>query len=287
MKKTIRLLCVMLVLIMTFSIGITAHASGAEPFMGEVIMYAFDYAPWSWAFTEGQIMNISGNSALFSLLGPAFGGNGSTTFALPDLRQDTPGENLKMHYSIALNGYFPDLGNGVSDGILSEVRLFPLAASGRYAANKWVRCDGGTLLVSSNSVLYSLMGNTYGGDDTHLGLPDLRAVEPEKMGYYLCVNGYYGLDLLESEGMLGEMRLLAGQYPSPPDTAKPCDGLLLSIAQNSALFSLLGTTYGGNGMHNFALPNTCAAGGDDSNLMNPLPGMQYYIFTEGFFPMRN
>lgn len=61
-----------------------------EPFIGEMIMVAFDYAPKGWASCNGQLLSISQNQALFSLLGTTYGGNGVTTFALPDLRSRVP-----------------------------------------------------------------------------------------------------------------------------------------------------------------------------------------------------
>lgn len=58
----------------------------AEPFIGEVALYGFDFAPNNWLRCEGQIMQISANQALFSLVGNFYGGDGRSTFALPDLR---------------------------------------------------------------------------------------------------------------------------------------------------------------------------------------------------------
>lgn len=57
-----------------------------EPFIGEIKIFAFDFAPRYHAYCAGQIMSIAQNTALFSLLGTTYGGNGQTTFALPDLR---------------------------------------------------------------------------------------------------------------------------------------------------------------------------------------------------------
>ncbi|WP_034045949.1 phage tail protein [Wocania ichthyoenteri] len=58
--------------------------------MGEIKMFAGNFAPRGWAFCEGQLLPISQNSALFSLLGTTYGGDGRTTFGLPDLRGRTP-----------------------------------------------------------------------------------------------------------------------------------------------------------------------------------------------------
>lgn len=62
----------------------------AEPFLGEIKMIGFGFAPRGWTTCDGQIMPISQNTALFSLLGTTFGGDGRTTFGLPDLRGRNP-----------------------------------------------------------------------------------------------------------------------------------------------------------------------------------------------------
>ena len=62
----------------------------SEPFIGEIIMFAGTYAPRDWAFCNGQLIQIIQNQALFSILGTSFGGDGRTTFGLPDLRCRVP-----------------------------------------------------------------------------------------------------------------------------------------------------------------------------------------------------
>jgi microcystin-dependent protein len=62
----------------------------ATPFVGEVKIVAFTFAPKGWSFCNGQFLPINQNQALFSILGTMYGGNGQTTFALPDLRGRTP-----------------------------------------------------------------------------------------------------------------------------------------------------------------------------------------------------
>src|ERR1044071_1085604 len=66
----------------------SAHAQ--EPFIGEIRWVGFNFAPRGWATCDGQIMSIAQNTALFSLLGTTYGGNGQTTFALPDMRGRAP-----------------------------------------------------------------------------------------------------------------------------------------------------------------------------------------------------
>jgi microcystin-dependent protein len=62
----------------------------SDPFIATIIMFGGNFAPRNWAFCSGQIMSIAQNTALFSILGTTYGGNGQTTFALPDLRSRVP-----------------------------------------------------------------------------------------------------------------------------------------------------------------------------------------------------
>lgn len=62
----------------------------SEPFLSEIRIFSFNYAPRSWAQCNGQLLPINQNQALFSLLGTTYGGNGQTNFALPDMRGNVP-----------------------------------------------------------------------------------------------------------------------------------------------------------------------------------------------------
>ncbi len=61
-----------------------------EPFLGQITLFPYNFAPVGWALCEGQLLPISQNAALFSLLGVQFGGDGKSNFALPDLRGRVP-----------------------------------------------------------------------------------------------------------------------------------------------------------------------------------------------------
>jgi len=78
----------------------------AEPFLAEIRMFAGNFAPRGWTFCNGQLLPIAQNQALFSLLGTTYGGDGRTTFALPDLRGRAP-----LH---------PGLGAGLTSRVLGE-----------------------------------------------------------------------------------------------------------------------------------------------------------------------
>ena len=62
----------------------------SDPFMGEIRIVGFNFAPRGWAFCNGQLMSLAQNTALFSLFGTTFGGNGTSTFALPNLEGRAP-----------------------------------------------------------------------------------------------------------------------------------------------------------------------------------------------------
>jgi microcystin-dependent protein len=62
----------------------------AEPFLGQIMIFAGNFAPRGWALCNGQLLAISQNTALFSILGTYYGGNGTTTFALPNLQGRVP-----------------------------------------------------------------------------------------------------------------------------------------------------------------------------------------------------
>lgn len=68
------------------ALPLPAAAQASEPFLGQIACFPYNFVPRGWAPLEGQILSIAQNTALFSLLGTMYGGNGQTTFALPDMR---------------------------------------------------------------------------------------------------------------------------------------------------------------------------------------------------------
>ena len=77
-----------------------------DTFIGTIMLFPYTFAPMGWLSCEGQVLNINQYQALYSLIGQQFpGGNGSTTFALPNLRGAEPIPNMK--YYIAMEGLYP------------------------------------------------------------------------------------------------------------------------------------------------------------------------------------
>ena len=119
----------------------------ADPFIGEIRMMAFTYPPKGWAQCNGQLMPINQNQALYSLIGPVWGGDGRTTFALPDLRGRAP-----IH---AGNGHF------LSERAGQEAHTLTLSAMPlhTHVANASAT-DGNTNLPGGN--LPAAAANVYG-----------------------------------------------------------------------------------------------------------------------------
>ena len=95
-----------------FQLPALVSADATEPFVGEIDIFAFNIVPKGWMSCDGQLLPISSNTALFSLLGATYGGDGKSTFALPDLNGTNPlGVNAegeeRGNYCIAVQGIYP------------------------------------------------------------------------------------------------------------------------------------------------------------------------------------
>ena len=109
MKKILK--SMVLALLVSFTLTPAAHA-GPEPYLGDVIIFAGGFAPRGWEFCNGQLLPIAGNEALFSILGVKYGGDGRTSFALPNLKDKgiriLPNSNTGFRqYIIAIQGEYP------------------------------------------------------------------------------------------------------------------------------------------------------------------------------------
>ncbi len=94
----------------------------SEPFLGMIMIVPYNFSPRGWAFCNGQILPIAQNTALFSLLGTTFGGNGQTTFALPDLRGRVPNSSGQ---GPGLSNY--DLGQvGGTESVTQTISQMPM-----------------------------------------------------------------------------------------------------------------------------------------------------------------
>ena len=169
---------------------------GAAPLIGSLALFGGNFAPDGWMAADGSLLSIRTYTALFEIIGTAFGGNGATDFALPDLNGAAPvgsgqgpglppvslGQKvggsvpgLGLNYLISTQGLYPtSSGSGAfpaNEQCLSQV----VAYAGAQAPQGWAACDGSLVPIESNPALFNMIGTTYGGDGaTDFALPDLR-----------------------------------------------------------------------------------------------------------------
>lgn len=154
----------------------------AQPYVGEIRMFGGNFAPAGWLFCEGQLLPISENETLFQLIGTTFGGDGESTFALPDLRGRLP-----MHQG---NGFILAETGGVEQITLSTSQIpnhthIPQANSGIAtstdpANNFWAAQPALLHYASAGTANINLAGNTLasaGGNQPH-----------ENRQPYLCIS---------------------------------------------------------------------------------------------------
>lgn len=118
----------------------------ADPFLAEIRIFPFNFAPKGWAWCNGQLLPLSQNTALFSLLGTTYGGNGMSNFALPDLQGRAPmhpgqGPGLSLHdlgetggseTTTLLESEIPSHSHGVMASVVNSQVITPTgAATGR------------------------------------------------------------------------------------------------------------------------------------------------------------
>ncbi len=218
--------------------GLTGPAGGSQPFfasapslglnyiiaeegnanaLGEIRLFAGNFAPGGWAFCDGQVIPIATNTALFTTIGASFGGDGRNTFGLPDLQGRAPrglqfatdlGAQVGFHSITLLNSQLP-------------AHTFPLPSGGTTGS------------VGQDQ--------PFDYDQPALGIQ-----------YIIALTGTYQ-STGSSGPVLGQIMPFAGV--NIPAGWAACNGQLLPIAPNAALFSVLLNEYGGDGKSNFALPD--------------------------------
>ncbi len=148
----------------------------AEPFLAEIRLFSFSFAPQGWAFCNGQLLPINQNQALFALLGTTYGGNGQTNFALPNLQARAPihfGTGGGASYSLGQAG-------GEQSHVLSIPELPPHTHTangsssapnqGSAAGGYWAAGPGAYASSSNAAMSASALGST-GGGQAHQNFP--------------------------------------------------------------------------------------------------------------------
>jgi microcystin-dependent protein len=242
-----------------------ALADGETPIMGEVVLFPYNFAPVGWRLCDGSLLSIADYGALFAIIGTTYGGDGQSTFALPNLKSrtvvgagqgpglpsyvlgQTGGTNLPLgvgqmpshSHSISPNAPSSNTGRAIS-----PLNNFPSAGVDKNRIPVMPFATGAPILVPA-------LANAGGS------LPHEQWPPYVKMNYCIATEGVFpsngGSGSMPDDSMIGDIKIFAGNFQ--PNGAPFCDGRLLQIMSNQALFSLLGTTYGGDGRNTFGLPD--------------------------------
>lgn len=167
-----------------------------EGYIGQVILFAGNFAPRSWAFCQGQLLPISQNTALFSIIGTMYGGDGRTTFALPDLRGRVaigPGQGPGLsNYSIGQKGGSESVTLTVNEIPAHTHSVSPLAKNGggddtNPGGNKWMATASTDLYAeSTNTNMGASPSTPTGGGGAHNNIQPYLAIS-----YVICLQGIF------------------------------------------------------------------------------------------------
>jgi len=247
-------------LAMTYMIaddGAPFVGTGVTPILGQVQAFAGNFAPSGWLQANGQSLLIDEHEALFNLIGTTYGGDGVTTFALPD---------LQGRVAVGAGGEF---GLGETGG--QEANFLALS----QLPNHDHELPGGGFTDPAGG------GQAFSNMQPYLGLNYMIALQ----GLFPCRNADVGCSMPDTEPFLGEIMLYSGSLI--PNGWALAHGQLLPIAQNQALFALLGTQFGGDGRTTFALPDfrgVTAIGANDLFPVGTKVGQQFATLTEDQMP---
>jgi microcystin-dependent protein len=242
-------------LAMNYAVALNANAPSSAfdnppTWTGQVRLFAGAFTPNGYAPAEGQLLSANSAVLLFQQLGFTYGGDGSTTFALPDLRGRTV-----IH-------------QGSADGV------------NMHALGAMVGAEATTLSASQLPAhTHSLpapapAGATLAAGD---GQPFDNMQPSLALNYIICIDGNVAGTGGAEEPFIGEIALIAGN--TAPKHWDFANGQLLPIASNGVLFSILGDAYGGNGTSTFALPDlrgrAIVGAGLGPNLTDRVLGQSY------------
>ena len=204
----------------------TAGDSAVPPFLGEVRLFAGNFAPAGWAFCHGQLLNYTNYLALFSIIGTAFGDDNTNRFALPDLRSRVL---VTAGQPIGMGEFFFGERSGATQTTLLTISmpvhthsLPPPGGNNSGPAGGGAPRNNRTPYVAMSTVLY-LLGNNP-----------------------LVAQTIY-------EPFVGEMTMFAAGHGFPNATL--AEGQTFAISQNTFLYSIIRTSFGGNGTSTFLLPD--------------------------------
>jgi microcystin-dependent protein len=231
-----------------------------------------------YVVASGELLSTAQNSTLFSIIGTTFGGDGHGTFALPNLPDFSgdvwPYPSGSIYPYVCYEGLYPSQEvSPPAQCLAGNIQL----TSDQWVRPGWLAADGRR--VAGFPALYSQIGTRFGGDGINdYALPTLDA--PPGLRNIICADGT-GWTPPSAQNpspgtpyqcTVGEVNLFA--TTSSPANELPADGRSVPIGQAPELFASLGTTFGGDGLHTFGLPDPPV----------PLKGTSWSICDQGVVP---
>lgn len=232
-------------------------SAGMEPFLGEIMLFAGNFAPQGYMRCDGQLLSIQQNSALFSILGTTYGGNGVQTFALPDLRGRSP-----VHYGSANGQQQVELGEFGGD--------FPQQKPVLGTARGQIALTTGQLPPHTHTATFS------GGDTTNT-ITNQIPVVPAAGQVSPQANGFLAQGSATGSG--------AASIFAPPNAAGQkvnLNGGTSTVTSSTSGTVNVESTGGGEN-----IPITLGLNANIAINRSPYLGLGYYIAVQGIFPSRN
>ena len=224
------------------------------PVIGEIRMFAGNFAPAGWMFCLGQTLPISENDALFTLIGTTFGGDGQETFMLPNLASRVPiGPSQQNPIGTLLGTEQVQLTvqqipahshplMATTNVATSSTPTNAMLATSGNASSMWYGTDSPSTDMSAQAI------SPAGGSQPHTNVQPFQVVN-----FIISLFGTFPPEYTVDDPFMAEIRIFSGSQV--PTGWAPCNGQLQPISMNTAMFALLGTAFGGDGKSTFAYPN--------------------------------
>ncbi len=284
-NKLKKFVALILVLSMCISVPPIKASATSMPMLGEIKLFAGNFAPRGWAFCDGQYLSTSEYQALFSILGTTYGGDGRVLFALPNLNGRATmgtgrgpglttralGDSVGEEFVTLSTSQMPSHNHVYSSSATAIDTSLHARVTEAYGSSSIISGAGiksfakdsnlsriysdGEASVSMLSSLFNIAdtlqaqfstNNTGGGANHENRSPYLT------LNYIIAIQGSFESRI---ESYYGEVIMYAGVRTNDIRYFTECDGKLIAVSQNDALFSLLGTIYGGDGRTTFGVPD--------------------------------
>ncbi|HTU69863.1 MAG TPA: tail fiber protein [Candidatus Baltobacteraceae bacterium] len=230
-----------------------------EPQIGQIVLCAFPSQLFDFLVCDGSEQSSGTYEGLSTILNTYT--DNYLAFLLPNLTLPSPLSESSGSWQICAIGAYPPY--NANSALVGELDLFATGPA-TYGGTNYYPCNGSILDTPPNPGLYAVIGDQFGGNNNAFSLPTLAAPQgtnlPTGLAYGICASGLWppGPALASTIGTLQLLPTLAsGSGTTWPASYVPCNGQALAIADYLALYSVIGTTFGG-GSGTFNVPSVAA-----------------------------